>query len=138
MDKIEALDYVQNHCTKMGLCENLSTFYVKCPPEGCWDYKLMKKIFKYEPRLQIKNIYQAWMENDYFVSESLNLIYEHGCEIVENEYIDNNFNFKITNNLIELLKEYFHSIPDEYQMGSSLEDKIVQELDKIKSESVGI
>ena len=131
MDKVRALDYVQNNCTKMGLCENLSTFYVKCPPEVCWDYELKKKIFKYEPKKQVDNIYEAWMENDYFVDKSLDLIYKYGCEIVENNYIENNYEFKITNNLIQLLKEYFHTIPSEYQMGSSLEDKIVDELDRI-------
>ena len=47
---------------------------------------LKKKIFKYEPKLQVDNMYKAWMETDYFISESLDLIYKYGCEIVENNY----------------------------------------------------
>ena len=131
VNKSDALKYVKENCTKMGLCEYLSEFYIKCPKNIFWDYNLVKKIFKYEPLKQVGDIYHVFIETNQFEEKYLDIMYEYGCEIVENNYIDKIYEFKITNNLIHLLKEYFDIVPDEYQMGESLEDKIVYELGSI-------
>lgn len=139
MNKELALEYVLKNCTKFGLCENISSFYVKINKEELtWDtFDLFNNKFKklgYFTEIY-SDIFKVSIETRVLESKLLDLIYNNYCEIVENDYLDNKYNYKLSFKLIELLEDYFESVKEysEYQMGSTLEDKILKELNSIKN-----